>query len=191
MGHASLNTCLIAAVLAVSQGFCRNAICGPTSHVDAPIKLAVFDFELADFSAGGPLAGESPEETARLKIITEEAKRVATLSGRYAIVDADGAESEQARSHWLRNCNGCEADIAAKLGADQSLLGVMQKLSVLVHTLRFEVRDVRTGKLLWNVQTDLRGDTDESWRRAVRYLMEDRLLASQAQSEQPSQTKKQ
>ena len=29
------------------------------------IKLAVFDLELDDFSAGGPLAGESAEETAR------------------------------------------------------------------------------------------------------------------------------
>ena len=32
-----------------------------------PIKLAVFDLELDDLSAGGPLAGESAEETARLR----------------------------------------------------------------------------------------------------------------------------
>ncbi|MFX8063495.1 DUF2380 domain-containing protein, partial [Acinetobacter baumannii] len=56
-------------------------------------------------------------------------------------------------------------------------LGTMQKLSVLVHTLRFEIRNAATGKVIWNIQTDLRGDTDESWLRSVKFLIEEQLLA--------------
>ena len=90
-----------------------------------------------------------------------------------------GSNAEAVRTHWLRNCNGCDADIAKAFGAEQSFLGTVQKLSVLVHTVRFQIRDTRTGAVIWNIQTDLRGDTDESWRRAVIWLLENRLLAGQ------------
>ncbi|AGK58640.1 hypothetical protein HYPDE_34843 [Hyphomicrobium denitrificans 1NES1] len=145
----------------------------------SPPKLAVFDFELADFSAGGPIAGESPTETARLKLVTKLARRLIEQSGRYQLVDTGPAGSEdKVKEHWLRNCNGCDADIALKLGADQSFLGTIQKLSVLVHTVVFQIRDTRTGKIILNVQTDLRGDTDESWTRSVAWLIEHRLLGN-------------
>lgn len=142
------------------------------------LGLAVFDFELEDFSAGGPLAGESRAETARLKRVTEAARRLLAHSGRYALVDTASSPDRNLREHWLRKCNGCEADIARELGADQSFVGIVQKLSVLVHTLRFVVRDARTGEVVWNIQTDLRGDTDEAWLRSVKFLMEEQFLAA-------------
>lgn len=174
---ACLATCLCAlAAPLMSATPSQAAEPGPLAQ--APIKIAIFEFELEDFSAGGPIAGESAAETARLQLVTREAKRLLAKSGRYALVETSAADTEAMRAHWLRNCNGCEADIAASLGAEQSLLGIVQKLSVLVHTLRFEIKDAKTGRVVWNIQTDLRGDTDESWLRSVKFLMHERLLAS-------------
>lgn len=165
----------LAAIPAQAQDF-EGAVRATIAH---PPKLAVFDFELADFSGGGPLAGESPAETARLRRVTKLARQLIEQSGRYRLVDTAAADDvEQVKTHWLRHCNGCDADIAMKLGADQSFLGIVQKLSVLVHTVVFQIRDTRTGKLILNVQTDLRGDTDESWMRSVTWLIEHRLLGN-------------
>lgn len=145
----------------------------------SPRKLAIFDFELADFTAGGPIGGESPAETARLKLVTDLARRLIGHSGQYQLVDTTPADGEEnVKDHWLRNCNGCDADIGRKLGADEVFLGTVQKISVLVHTVVFQIRDTRTGKIILNVQTDFRGDTDESWSRSVAWLIEHRLLGN-------------
>lgn len=164
---------------AMTVGVAILTLCCSQAKAAEPVKLAVFDFELEDFSAGGPIAGESPEETARLKLVTAEARKLLAQSGRYELVDASAVDPERLKEHWLRHCNGCEADIARQAGADQAFLGIVQKLSVLVHTIRFQIRDTRTGQVILNVQTDLRGDTDESWRRAVVWLIKNRLLANE------------
>ena len=39
------------------------------------------------------------------------------------------------------------------------------------------LRDVHTGKLVAAASVDMRGNTDESWSRATRYLIRERLLA--------------
>lgn len=141
-----------------------------------PIKLAVFDFELEDFSAGGPLAGESPAETARLKLVSEIARKELAKSGVYELVDTSKATAESAKAHTLSTCNGCDADIAAALGAEQSFLGVVHKVSVLIQSLNFQIRDTKTGKIIRNVQADFRNNTDESWSRAVVWLIKNKLL---------------
>ncbi|MDQ0469049.1 DUF3280 domain-containing protein [Labrys wisconsinensis] len=141
-----------------------------------PIKLAVFDFELDDFTAGGPIAGESPAETARLQLVTRQARRQLTESGLFQLVDVSNAQDKNVRDHWLRKCNGCDADIALKLGADMSFVGMFRKVSVMEQYLEFRIRDARTGQLLKIAQTDLRGETDESWSRALAWLIKARLI---------------
>ena len=49
------------------------------SHASAdpsPIKLAVFDFELDDFSAGGGIAGDKAADTEQLNRAANEARRL-------------------------------------------------------------------------------------------------------------------
>ena len=126
-----------------------------------PIKLAVFDLELDDFSAGGPLAGESAEETARLRRVTALAREQLAKSGLFELVDTSASSDENLKAHWLRKCNGCEADIARALGADMSFIGFFRKISVMEQNLEFRIRDARTGELMNVSQTDYRGETDE------------------------------
>ncbi len=140
-----------------------------------PIKLAVF-LELDDFSAGGPIAGESPVETARLQRTTTIARDLLARSGLFELVEVSGSRSQLVAEHWLRKCNGCDADAARDLGADMSFVGFFRKISVLEQSLELRIRDARTGQLVHVSQTDLRGETDESWSRALKFLIRYELV---------------
>lgn len=141
-----------------------------------PIKLAVFDIELDDFSAGGPIAGESAAETAMLRRVTALARERLAQSGLFEIVDGSASANDMVRAHWLRKCNGCEADIARDLGADMSFIAFFRKISVMEQYLEFRIRDARSGTLMNVSQTDLRGETDESWSRAIVWLIRYQLV---------------
>jgi len=165
--------------LGVVAGLCWSVMLVPAAgHAEAvaPIKLAVFAFELDDFSAGGPIAGESAVETERLRRATQQARDLLAQSGLFQIVDAEAAAAAVLDRQWLRRCNGCEADVAKEVGAEMSFLGMFRKISVMEQYLEFRIRDARTGQLVLIAQTDLRGETDESWRRAVAFLIRYRVV---------------
>ncbi|HET6376309.1 MAG TPA: DUF3280 domain-containing protein [Methylocella sp.] len=147
-----------------------------------PLKLAVFDFELEDFSAGGALLPESAADLEQLKRVTEEVRSLMRETGRYELADVSGAASEEpVKGHWLRKCNGCEAMIAAKLGAEQSFAGTVTRISRTEYTVGFRIRDAKTGAILFDGQTDLRMGASYSWSRGAAWLVKNRLLASQEQ----------
>jgi len=68
-----------------------------------------------------------------------------------------------------------------KLGAEQSLVGVVKRISRMEYTVRFQIRDARTGAILANEESGLRMGADYSWSRGAAELIKSRLLASAAQ----------
>jgi hypothetical protein len=140
----------------------------------APVVLAVFDFELEDTTAAS--AGASAASDASyLAEVTAGVREELSRSGRYRIVDVGG---EAAKARALRDCGGCEAAIAQKLGADQSLIGVVRRVSRTEYTLGFQVRDARTGAVLARGDSGLRLGADYSWKRGAVRLVSDRLIES-------------
>jgi len=49
------------------------------------------------------------------------------------------------------------------------------------YTVRFQIRDARTGAVVSNEESGLRMGADYSWSRGAAELVKDRLLASAAQ----------
>lgn len=140
----------------------------------APVTLAVFDFELEDTTAAS--AGASAASDASyLAEVTAGVREALGQSGRYRIVDVGG---EAAKAHALRDCGGCEAAIAQSLGADQSLIGVVRRVSRTEYTLGFQVRDTRTGAVLARADSGLHLGADYSWKRGAVRLVSDRLIES-------------
>jgi hypothetical protein len=170
--HGSLRTMGLAVCIAWS--FLSSF--AAASETSPPFKLAAFDMELDDFSAGGPLAGESAAETARLRRMTALARDLLWRSGLFEIIDVPTSSSPIVAQHWLRKCNGCDADVARKLGADLSFVAFFRKISVMEQTLEIRIRNARTGQLVHVSQTDLRGETDESWSRALQFLIRYELV---------------
>ena len=155
-----------------------------TGYVSAaPIKIAVFTFELEDFSPAGKQGGTAQPVASTgeaLTQATEEAKKQLLESGRYSLIETAGADLGAAAPQGLRNCKGCEADIAEKLGSDQALLGVVTKISMMEYVVKFQVTDAREGELVASFTTGLRMGADYSWSRGVRSLMKNQMLASPA-----------
>ena len=141
------------------------------ADAEAKKKVVVFDFEIADTSG----EGELPEHPSRIQLVTELLKEMLRDSGRFEIVST-APESEQIQSRLpLRNCNGCETDIAKDLGADYAFLGRISKVSTLIMSVSISVTDTERDVPVRAVRVGIRGDTDESWSRGVRYVVKNNL----------------
>jgi hypothetical protein len=142
-----------------------------------PIKIAVFGFELEDMSAAGTaVAGAA--ETKYLAEATEEAKRLLAESGRYEIVSTAGADLGAVQGRGLRNCQGCDVAIAAKLGADQDMIGVVTRISQTEYTITVQISETRKRSVINTFTTNLRMGASYSWARGVTWLMKNRVLLS-------------
>jgi Protein of unknown function (DUF2380) len=140
-----------------------------------PPKLAVFDFELIDTSLPGEFYGSKAEQGRMLRI-GEQLRRELAESGKFQVLDIAPVRDASHHSN-LQGCGGCDVKLAGQLGADLEITGVVQKVSNLILNLNIYLRDVHTGHVVTVASADMRGNTDESWSRAMSYLIHNRLLA--------------
>lgn len=157
--------------------FCAALLATPQARAAAPVKLALFEFELEDYSAGAttPIA---PADAKLMASLTSEIGALLTQSGRYSLVDVAGANADAARTHMLHACDGCDAPIALELGAAQSFVGVVKRISRMEYTVRFQLRDAKTGAVLSDADSGLRMGADYSWDRGAIQLVKKKLLAA-------------
>ena len=76
----------------------------------------------------------------------------------------------------MTSCNGCERQIGRKLDAARVGICWIQKVSNLILNINLRIEDVATGKIVFQRSVDMRGNTDISWQRAARALVD--LLAA-------------
>jgi len=151
-----------------------SAAAGP---LPAPIKLAVFDFELDDTSAGASLTNAA--DAVQLGQVTAEVRKLIEQSGRYRLVDVSSADAEAVKTHALGRCDGCDAVVAAKLDAEQSLIGIVTRISRTEYQVTYRLRDAKTGAVIGTEQSGLRMGADYSWTRGAAALIKSRLLKEQ------------
>nr|WP_312010302.1 DUF2380 domain-containing protein [Bradyrhizobium cenepequi] len=147
----------------------------------APITLAVFEFELEDTTAAAVTSGVAASDAAQLADVTNGVRELIAQSGRYRMIEITDANADAVKTHTLRDCGGCEAGVALKLGADQSLIGVVRRVSRTEYTIGFQVRDAHSGAAISRADSGLRMGADYSWRRGAVRLVKDHLLERQAQ----------
>ena len=150
-----------------------------SAHAAEP-KVAVFDFELVDTSLEGATYGPRADQQARLAQITDQLRDRLAKSGRVTVVDITPVAA-QARAADLRNCGGCDAQFASQVGADFAVIGWVQKVSNLILNMNIVVRDAKTGRVISVKSVDMRGNTDETWSRAMDWLIRYDLLAPPGQ----------
>lgn len=167
-----------AASLAVASAGLSAQPCGAAEP--APVSIAVFEFELHDASAGGGIIGQDAIDSENLKDSTEEARRMLSASGRYRIVDTGSVAAEVTSAGGIQHCNACDGPLARKVGADQSMVGVITRVNRTEYTLQILVRDAQTGAVVSNNFTGLRMGANYAWPRGVRWLMNNRILAAQS-----------
>ena len=99
-------------------------------------------------------------------------------SGRFQLPSIpDALQQEIAGGPGIPNCNGCQRDYAQRLGTEWAAWGTVQKVSNLILNINVYMEDERSGKMQFAKSVDIRGNTDESWRRGLDYLLHNYLLA--------------
>jgi hypothetical protein len=118
----------------------------------------------------------SPEEAARIKTMDAALARALADSGQYEPVDLAPVAADLAGVRDVHDCNGCEVDLAKKAGAKFAVVAWAQKVSNLILNLNVRIADAETGRTVKAASVDIRGNTDESWRRGLKYLLREYIL---------------
>jgi len=154
--------------------------CMPIAAAAAELpSIAVMPFELIDEQHE---LAPATAEYGRLDVITTRLRSELQSRGLYRVLDSAAArpmiDELRARQN-LRDCNGCELDIGRALKADRVLLGWVQKVSNLILNINIRVEDVATGAVVLQKSVDIRGNTDDSWRRGIDALVSDMVEKGQ------------
>jgi hypothetical protein len=152
------------------------ASCWARPAAAQPPTAAVFDLELVDTSQEAD-RGERADQAARTALASAELRRLLTESGQLRIVDLGPQAARIRDKSPLSKCNGCAEDLAREAGADLAVSGIVQKTSNLILSFAIRFKDVKSGMTVRAGQVDIRGNTDETWLRGVRWVVKNRLLA--------------
>lgn len=158
----ALLTAALAAGLALAAGAARAE----------PEKVAVFDFQ---FAQGAPLP-PTEDDKARLKRTADELRRLLKDSGKYEVISTDPVKDEVDKTVDLRACGGCADAMGRKLGAQAIFVGQVQKVSNLILNMNVYLKPTKEGAQEQAFSVDLRGDTDESFDRGIKYLVKNQLM---------------
>jgi hypothetical protein len=155
-------------------GICWIMLLARPVSAEASWRIALFDFELINTS----LERTSPDEEARLAMISGLLREefAAREDFDFEVLDITPLTRDIARIGLLHGCNGCELRLAQRIGARFAAIGWVQKVSNLILNINLQVREVATGRLIQAGTVDIRGNTDESWRRGLLYLLERRIF---------------
>jgi hypothetical protein len=143
------------------------------------IRVAFFGFHLINTS----LEPTTADETRRLRMLDAAFMERLQRSGRFRIVPIPpGMQSEIEASAEIADCNGCERSFATRLGAEMACWGAVQKVSNLILNINAYIENAATGKMQFAKSVDIRGNTDESWRRGLDYLFREQLIGPESGS---------
>jgi Protein of unknown function (DUF2380) len=144
-------------------------------------KAVIFPFDLIDqqqqFELGVMPTGLDPEDKRRLQVITDELVKLTMASGRYEVVDTAPIAKDIEDKSPMYKCNGCEDDLAKKVGAEIAFIGTVRKASDVLFTVSIYIRDVASQKVIRQGSSEIYGNTDKMWLRAVNYIVDRRLYA--------------
>ena len=144
--------------------------------VAAAQKTAVFPFDLRDVEQEGEVVPRlKPDDLQRPILIADELKVLLAKDDRYEVVDLAPLAKEVEAASPFSKCNGCEADLAKKAGAELAVTGFVDKLSDSLISLQLFARDAQSGQLTKSMSAEIRGNTDELWLHGIRYLWRNRF----------------
>ncbi|MBM3562382.1 MAG: DUF2380 domain-containing protein [Alphaproteobacteria bacterium] len=136
-------------------------------------RLLVLDFELIDTS--NEPVDQSAEHAKRLARARDDIAAGLAARGVYDVVDRAPIAADLdaiLKRTYIRTCNGCEASLATKAGANLVLTGVVNKVSTLILSMAVSIARASTGEMIYHQGFDFRGDNDQSWARATKFFVD-------------------
>jgi hypothetical protein len=164
----------------VSGIVCLVLFLSGAPHAATPAKsIAVTDCTLIDDNAAYNDTATLQQDAARVRMISDEMRMQLRDRALYRVADnapAGALIAQLTASQNLNACNGCELQIGRKLEVERVGVCWVQKISNLILNVNLRVEDVASGQTVFQRSVDIRGNTDQSWRRGVTALVD--LLAA-------------
>lgn len=133
---------------------------------------------LLDTSLQTEGSGENLAEVQRIAVLEAMVTERFAAEG-YLLVDIEPARAQIDRVANVAKCYGCDTRIASELGADYALVGEVQKVSDLILAMNLQLRDAASGEMVKGGVVDIRGNTDDSWERGMRYILKNRFFVEE------------
>jgi hypothetical protein len=135
-------------------------------------RVAFFGFTLINTS----LESTTMAEERRIHLLDALFRQKLDASNRFKFVTiTPEMQKEVAAGPEISNCNGCEREYAMRINAQWAAWGTVQKVSNLILNINIYMKNVQTGKLDFK-SVDIRGNTDESWRRGLDHVLRHHLF---------------
>ena len=138
--------------------------------------VAVFEFELLDMSLEGEIKGTNSAEQQRLGLLTGRLRSWLAAEGHQQVCDM-GPVAAESKAANLSAC-GCIPRLAQSVNGKLAIVGAVHKISNLILNIGVDVFDVETGKLIIQLNADIRSNSDRSWTRGLDWLIEHRLAGA-------------
>ncbi len=150
------------------------ALWGLTAVAAEPPTIAVIGFELVDDQ---PDPIRDADHQRRLAALQAQLQQGLHQRGLYRVIDSAPAKAQidalRAQNAFLYRCNGCLADVGQTLGTRLVVVGWVQRVSELILNVNVSVRVAATDEEVLAKSVDLRGNNDESWTRAMAFMLRD------------------
>ncbi len=173
-----------AAFLRRAAGWMLAALIGsaaaPVAADPTPKTIAMMNFELIDNTGE---TAKDEEQKARLVLINQQLRAAFAENHLYTVVDnapAAALIADLESRYALHNCNGCDVTIGRALNTDLVMTAWVQKVSNLILHINFQIRDVKNGFIILKNSVGIRGNTDETWSRGIRFMVRSMVEKNQA-----------
>lgn len=137
--------------------------------------VAFLGLYLLDTSLQSEAKGQHDAEDARLALLEQMVREKFAAEG-YVLLDLAPIAEDLDRVVNPAKCYGCDLRMAQKLGADFVLVGEVQKVSNLILSLNLQMRETTGGEMVKGAVVDMRGNTDDTWMRAMRSILNNRFF---------------
>lgn len=142
------------------------------TEAGALAPLAMIGFELIEENPDPP---REVDQARRLVMIEQQFAHAVLAKGLYAPVEMAPArpliDTLRKQHEFLYRCESCQVEIGRSLNTRLVASGWVQKVSNLILNVNLQVRDVETNRIVLTRSVDMRGNDDNSWRRALDYLL--------------------
>jgi hypothetical protein len=153
-------------LLAAAAALCTVSV----TVAAAPPAIALLDCVVIDDNAAYNDASVTQSQQARAAMASTELRARIDQRGLYKVADNRPAAAlidGFTKTQDLSACNGCELEIGRKLGVQRVGVCWVQKISNLILNINLRIEDTANGQVVFQRSVDIRGNTDQSWRRGV------------------------
>jgi hypothetical protein len=159
-------------------------IAAPSPRAEEPIQAAVLTTYFQNDHA--EWVPTTDAERHRMTAMVDTFKSMLEASGRYKFKAVDQSVQDRiGKDQKMGECGGCETVYGKELGVAQVAWIEVQKVSELILNVNVYIADANTGQKVFVKSVDLRGNNDDSWQHAIKFLVKRYMLRPEQETSQP------